>query len=65
MTSKQERDPNVLPLSANATTITWFPLLPISDQSLESSAQSGLAMSASAGKLAALVENEKVLFLIF
>lgn len=55
--SKQERDPNVIALSSNATNITWFPLLPISDQTSESNITMGLPMTASGTKLSSMVES--------
>lgn len=55
--NKQERDPNVITLSSNATNITWFPLLPISDQTSESNIMMGLPMTASGTKLSSMIDN--------
>ncbi|XP_063708221.1 conserved oligomeric Golgi complex subunit 1 [Culicoides brevitarsis] len=56
--AKQERDPNVIALSSNATNITWFPLLPISDnQSAESQQTMGLTMTASGTKLSSMTDS--------
>lgn len=55
--AKQERDPNVITLSSNATNITWFPLLPISDQSTESSTTMGIPMTASGTRLSSMTDS--------
>jgi conserved oligomeric Golgi complex subunit 1 len=49
-----EKDPNVLPLSSNATTVTWFPLLPLSIQQGDT-----LSVQSSASDLQQL-EKERV-----